>query len=424
MKSFYKYLIPSIIATLIVSSYVMVDGIFIGQKIGDLGLAAINIAWPITAILQGLGTALGLSFGVCYQTYLGHNDEVKAKRIKSTALILMIITSIVLGIILFIFAKPLLTLFGAKDLTLDYGYRYIKIILYGSLFQLLGCAFIPMLKNSGKVKFAMSAQILALSINFIFDYLFIMVLNLELEGARLASIMGEASAAIFSLIVYLKELKKPYFSKDFIKEFYISSLAPFVLNYSYSFIIILTNYLCLKYGGSEACRAYTLLSYLLYIISALSTSVADAIQPLFSYNNAIRDYKNNHKMLLKCILISFILVSIFSLLFLLLKDQLAKLYNLSDFAEEYYINGLRYYLFGFILVSIIRVICSYLYSINDKLRSNFLVIVEPIILTPIIYSIMGLNLKLDGIWMSYLIIQGILLIISSLLLYLNIRGEQ
>ena len=64
MKSFARYLIPSIIATLFMSCYAMIDGIFIGQKIKDVGLSAINIAWPITAFVQSVGMAVGLSGGI------------------------------------------------------------------------------------------------------------------------------------------------------------------------------------------------------------------------------------------------------------------------------------------------------------------------------------------------------------------------
>lgn len=70
-KSFIRYLIPSVIASLFLSTYCLIDGIFIGQKIGDLGLSAINIAWPITSFLQSIGIGLGLSAGIyIYQDYM------------------------------------------------------------------------------------------------------------------------------------------------------------------------------------------------------------------------------------------------------------------------------------------------------------------------------------------------------------------
>ena len=71
MKKFASYLIPSLIASVLMSMYAIVDGIFIGQKIGDAGLAAINITWPITSFLQSIGTAMGLSGGIVIQNLLG-----------------------------------------------------------------------------------------------------------------------------------------------------------------------------------------------------------------------------------------------------------------------------------------------------------------------------------------------------------------
>ena len=330
MKTFKQYLIPSLIANLFMSTYVIIDGIFIGYNLNDLGLAAINIAWPITAILQSLGLALGISGGIYLSRKKALGEDEYNLRVKSTILIYILSISILLGVILFLLREPLLILFQAKGETLDYAKRYITIILYGSVFQMLGLAIIPLNKNIGYVKLSMIASISSTLVNFFLDFLFIVVLKYGLEGAATASVLGAFSCFLIGIIPYLRHIKKPIFNKEVTKELFLGALAPFILNYSYSILIIITNALTITYGGNEACAAYTVLSYLLYVINALATGTSDSIQPLFSYNNERNDYDRNKKLLLQTLGIAFLLVSLFDISFLFLKENITILYGLSE----------------------------------------------------------------------------------------------
>ena len=98
MNKFYKNLIPALISSLLCSCFVLVDGIFIGQKIGDIGLSAINIAWPITAFIQAVGSSIGLAFGIHISTLLGENKVNDANKLKGTSIVILFILSIILAI--------------------------------------------------------------------------------------------------------------------------------------------------------------------------------------------------------------------------------------------------------------------------------------------------------------------------------------
>lgn len=421
MKSFYRYLIPSVIASVLLSTYALIDGIFIGQKIGDIGLSSINLAWPITSFIQCIGLALGLSAGIYISYMRGIKEYEKMAKMKLTVIIVILILSIIIGIILLLSCKQILILFGAEGQALTYAYDYIKIILLGSSFQMLGSALLPLLKNSGKVKTAAIASISSILTNLVLDYFFIYSLDYDLKGAALASVIAQGVAFLITIIAYRGEFHGISFSKEVFKELFFKALAPFLLNFSYSVIIIITNALCLHYSSIEAVASYTLLSYLLYIISAISTGISDSIQPLFSYHYALKDIKTNIKMLKKCLLISFSISVVTSLLFYLFRNNLADLYNLSATSRSLYYDGLIFYLIGFLFVSFIKVTSSYLYSIDDKIKSNILILLEPLVLTLLYGIICGEIFGISGIWISFLAIQITLFIISLTLLFLNTK---
>ena len=49
-KKFFSYVIPSILAFALSGVYTIVDGFFIGQSLGDTGLTAITLGYPISAL--------------------------------------------------------------------------------------------------------------------------------------------------------------------------------------------------------------------------------------------------------------------------------------------------------------------------------------------------------------------------------------
>jgi Na+-driven multidrug efflux pump len=255
MKSFRQYLIPSISAQVFLSCYTIVDGIFIGYRTNDLGLAAINIAWPITAFIQGVGFAIGISAGMYISRLKGLGEEEKITKLKSAILVYLLGTSIVLGILIFILKTPILILFKAEGETLDAANRYITIILYGSIFQLMGWGMAPLIKNSGHVRTAMVASLLATLTKLILDYLLIFLFEFGLEGAAIATVIAQTVSFLKCFIPYVREMKGILFDKESIKEIFLRMLAPFILNYSYSIIIILTNALCEPYSGDRAVAA-------------------------------------------------------------------------------------------------------------------------------------------------------------------------
>ncbi len=410
-KGMLSYILPSLIASLFLGLYVLVDGAFIGSKMGDIGLSAINIAWPITAFIQTIGLAIGISGGIQMSIHEGKNDKLAAKRAFDSTIFILGLSGIIFTIVISIFAKPILMLFGAREDLLFYGYRYLIVMALGSLFQVYAGGLIPLIKNIGKTKKAMIISISATIINFILDYLLIFVFEFDLLGAAIGSIISQAFIAVASYIV----LKPRLVWKNILyKSIFKGSLAPFALNYAYSVIIILNNTVCLIYGGESAIAAYTLFSYLLYIIQSSASGSGDGVQPLVSYYYGKKDYENLKSLYYKTLVLGFIFSSLINFLFLLLKEQIPILYNLSSQGLYYYNLGFYFYFISFFLLIITRINSCFLYSSNNIKGANLITMLEPLVLTPIFLIGMALIWKMNGIFSSYLVIQVILLIISTI----------
>ena len=424
-QKFLKYIIPSVIASILSGIYVIVDGFFIGQVLGDNGLAAINISWPITSFIQTFGLAIGISSGI-YITSLKAKGKIKEEEnVLGMTLVIFVVLSIFLSLLCFFLLPILLPLLGADNITYNYAYDYIKIILLGSIFQIFGLGLIPLLRNIGYVKIACFAMITSSLINFIGDYLFIYVFDMGLQGVAFASVLGQAASMLIGLCVLLKHSKRRYhFNLQIILNLFKMSLAPYILNFSYAILLIITNLVCKKYGGNEAIACYTLLSYILYIINMTASGCGDGIQPLISNYHALQMTKEKKSILVKTLSFSFILISLMVIVMYLYHPALADLYNLSDLATMFYETGIIFYLIGFLLVSIIRVGCCYLYACQDVKKANLLVIIDPLFLAPLSLFILSYYLHVQGIWLSFLCTQIILLLLTLLLIYLSFKEEK
>lgn len=111
-KSFFRYIIPSMLAFALSGVYAIADGFFVGNAMGDNALAAINIAYPLTAFLQAAGTGIGMGGAVPYSIYAGQKDPRRSSQYFGTSLLLLAASSLLLTLV-FLAASPLvLTLFG------------------------------------------------------------------------------------------------------------------------------------------------------------------------------------------------------------------------------------------------------------------------------------------------------------------------
>ena len=111
-----KFAIPAIISMLVSAMYNIVDQIFIGQGVGMLGNAATNVAFPVTTIATALALLLGIGGASNYNLEMGAGREKKASGIAGTALSSLVISGVILAVIVLVFLKPLLILFGATTM--------------------------------------------------------------------------------------------------------------------------------------------------------------------------------------------------------------------------------------------------------------------------------------------------------------------
>lgn len=382
-RTFFQYVIPSVLSFALSGVYAIVDGFFVGNSIGDAGLSAINIAYPITAVLQAIGTGIGMGGAVKYSILKAEGNERKAREYISGAMWLMILFSIILTGTVFTASTSILSALGASGELLLLGDEYIRIIALGTFLQVFGTGLVPFMRNYGGSLWAMIAMICGFITNIILDYALVWVMGQGMHGAALATIIGQgitmAVAFVYCAIKRNITLKIPYedISKVVFQIFKIG-LAPFGLALVPNLSLVIINRFSVAYGGQEAIATYACISYIICIIYLILQGVGDGSQPLMSHFYGAKDEKSFKQIKTLAYEFAIALAVIGAVGIYLLRGKVGLLFGSSVEVNSGIISIMPIFLVSVPFVAITRISTAAFYATENSILSYVLTFIEPV----------------------------------------------
>ena len=200
-----KYMIPSVAGMLGLSVCILFDTMFIGHKIGELGLAALNIALPIYNLYSAIGLTIGVGGATALSVAMGQKKFHRVNRIFTSAVFATIIFCIIISLLEVFFLDKIVYMLGASEATFLLAKDYLKTILILNPAFIFASAFIVFVRNDGEPKLAMYAVIGSNTTNIVLDYVFIYIFNLGMFGAALATSIGQLVALGVLSIHFIKK---------------------------------------------------------------------------------------------------------------------------------------------------------------------------------------------------------------------------
>ncbi len=420
-KQFNKFVIPSLVSAIFISIYTILDGLFIGRRVGETALAGINYAFPIAAFIQSVGFGLGLASAIKINIKNGMKEETND--LIGAAYVSFLIATIILMPLLWFFKDGILNIFGATNsLVHKEAVEYIKIVIIFFPVELLSQGLIPLLRSHGYNKYCMTIVSLGYVINTILEYIFLYNFNLGLPGVAYSVLIGQGFVILMAIILLFKKEFLPKFTNLFynLGQIYRSSISSFGLAYSSNLITIIINKSCSIYANDLAVAAYTAMSYISYMIQKLMQSIADGIQPLLSFSKGSNNKKEASFIYRVGLILGGAISLLFMLVVLLFNEKLGETFKLEN-SLEYFKSCAIFISFSFIFVSITRISISYFNSKDKKLYSNILIYSEPILVALFALTFPKF-MSYNGIWLSFAL-TDILLSILILILIIIERKE-
>lgn len=198
-KLYIYALFPNIIAVLGGTVNVLFDGILVGRRLGDIGLASINQSFPVYLVLCALGALVASGAAQLSAMAIGENNRQGSIRIFRCSVMLGCLISAAACIILLAFSQPLAE-FLSSGASSQYILTYIRITLAGGIFKVM--LYIPYfyLRLEGKNRHAMRIMLVMTVINIVLDYVFLFVCDFGIAGAAWASVIATGIACVLGFI--------------------------------------------------------------------------------------------------------------------------------------------------------------------------------------------------------------------------------
>ena len=401
-KTFVSYVIPSVLAFALSGVYTIVDGLFIGRSLGDIGLAAIALGFPIAAFIQAIGTGIGLAGGIQFTIFGAQNDERKQQNCFSGTTWLLLLLSVLLTAVFFSFAEFILRLFGAKGEVLAMASEYVQIIALGAVFQLLATGFVPFIRNMSGATFAMVAMILGFVTNIVLDYTFVWVLPWGMAGAAWATIIGQAVTMIAAILFFVRKKRcigtvplseLPTLWGAVLKV----GLSPFGLTYSSTITLLLMNRFLLIYGNEQSVAIYSCISYITAIIYLLLQGVGDGCQPLISLYYGESKESDVRQTRRTAYWMAFAISAVCVAAVFLTRTKIGLLFGASASANAGVGKYLLLFLGTVLLLAFVRITTAYFYATEKAALSYLLVYAEPVC-TLAFLLLLPLAFQLNGVW--------------------------
>lgn len=296
VKIFLDYSIPCIIGMFLTSFIIIVDGFFIGSKIGENGLAAVNLTLPVLYVLLAITMMIGVG-GVTLATQsLGAKQHHIANYYFSFSVAAILVINAILIILLAVFLDEIVMLLGAEGIIHQYVKDFLGVLLYFYLFIMMNIAFSMFIRGEGKPQLSLFFGLAGNLINILLDYVFIMRLEWGMTGAALASGIAVLLPFLFGMGYFLQKRSMFRFCKfkatwcDF-KRIISNGAAEFISQISVSLATAIFNWVLLARVGVNGVAALTIIGYVLFVHNMIITGIAVGIHPVISYSFGAKNVK-------------------------------------------------------------------------------------------------------------------------------------
>ena len=298
-KLFRSLFFPTLIGMLSNSVFLITDGIFVGQGIGPLGLAAVNMVAPMFILICGITLMFGIGSSVGASICLASKQHLSAKKIVFQCFLSGELLILFLAIIFISDSKGIVNILGADASIRKLSSAYLFWLFPAMICMLPQIGGMMVMRVDGSPRYAMFCQLIPAILNIALDYYLIFHLKLETTGAALATSISGIVGALMVFLYFCKWSVNFRFTKiaDAFEGIMTNTRYAVKIGFSAFFteattcVMMLTgNYMFMRLMGIEGVSAYSIVCYLFPIFFSFANSIIQSEQPIISFNHGNQAY--------------------------------------------------------------------------------------------------------------------------------------
>lgn len=417
-----RYSVPAAISLLITAIYNIVDRIFVGNFCGTSALAGLSVCFPLSFLMMAVALTCSAGGASLFSLFHGSGETKDMSRSFGNSYLMVVVFELVLTVLLLLLTDPILQLFGVTETCYVYAVEYYRIVALGCIFQGISQVCCDFVRVSGKPVMGMCVTGIGAVTNIILDFLFVVVFDMGVQGAAVATVIGQFCSAAFGSVLIFSGRTLVKITGDIFR--IRTGLAARIISCGFSFFIaqvamalisLVYNGQLGKYGGDTAISVYAVVSSVMTFVIMPASGISQGIQPILGNNYGAGKYHRVMETLGKASVLSVGITCVIWVGVLLFARQLIFLFGGGEEMVAIGVSGLRINFVITPILGFVMLATTFFQSLGKPAPSILITAFRQIIfLIPFIY-ILPVFLGINGIFWAQPISDAFALVLSLVL---------
>ncbi|MDR2816961.1 MAG: hypothetical protein LBB62_09715 [Proteiniphilum sp.] len=405
-KIYFHYLFAGLGSSIITSIYSTVDMVVSGQYEGPAASAALSVISPMWSLFMSIGLLIGIGGAISMSVLRRAGDETQSNEFFTVSLISAIIISSVLTGFFLIFQRRFFVFCGADTEVLPYALAYSKWVIVAIPSFVIGIILNSFIRNDGAPFLAMLSVICGGVLNIFGDIFFVFTCDMGIEGAGLATMLGQLTALLISCGYFWSKKRKfrivkPQKIINKIRQIVSIGFSPFIVDISYGFVIFSFNNQIMRYSNSTYLAIFGTLTNITILFQSLFYGLGQAIQPIVSSNFGVRNFDRVRSVLKFALITAVAMGIIFFSLAVCFPDAILRMYM--DATVEILTLGpviVRVFSFDYLLMGINIVTSYYLQALKQSASALAISLLRGFVICLILVILLPAIAGFNAIWLT------------------------
>ena len=407
-KLLIKQAVPASIGILVMSLNILIDTIFVGNWIGSIAIAAINVVLPVSFFIAALGMSIGVGGASIISRALGATNHEKALKTFGNQITLTLTLTVSLAIIGLLFSDSIIVSFGGKGAIFEPAKIYYTVVLYGVPFLALCMMGNTVIRAEGKPKFAMYAMMIPSVSNLLLDYIFINLLGYGMQGAAWATTISYVVCFLFILWFFLSkhsELKigMLHFGLNLpiVKEIgslgFVTLSRQAVVSITYFFM----NNILYNLGGELSVTSYAIVGRMLMFAMFPVLGITQGFLPIAGFNYGAHNYARVRQTINTAIKDATILATLVFVVLMIFPDIITRMFTSDIEVIKQTPNDMRWVFAATPIIAIQLIGAAYFQAVGKAIPALLLTLTrQGFFFIPLILILPKFYGE-AGVWMSF-----------------------
>lgn len=419
--------IPAVMGMFVIGLYPLMDGIFAGQIIGQVAMAACGVAMPLTYINSGIATLLGMGSASVLARALGKGDQGVVNKVMGNLIFWVLVCSAITTVGGLLLAPYFLDLVGATGEIKALGIRYLHIIFLGSVFVNFTQSANMVIRGEGLMKKAMLIMALGAAMNIALDPILMMALgDFAIEGAALATVLSQITQALVTYHYFRKQSQQVKIGpirieKELSGQVFAVGVSAMMMQLLFMIQQTLLYKMAFQYGG-EMHGTLMAAAIRMYGFSFIPLwGMSQGLQPVVGTNFGAKRYDRVAASVRFFSWGGLLLAGFFWILALALPGQILQLFGVEASLIAQGVGYFRLFYMSFVLYGVMVMAVTFFQAIGDGKKASLIVLGRQLVVFVPLALLLPQWLGVAGVWLAQPLVDTVIILLGVWLMIKEIR---